>query len=87
MSRSLAISSSSSISDTLAIVRPTPTIVSEDEEAKAQRLEEKTEEFKSQGLPDAPARLRAQLGCERWLPGGGGGVDGIFLFMTRHRHD
>jgi len=24
----------------------------------------------------AQARLRAQLGCERWLPGGGGGVDG-----------
>lgn len=31
------------------------------EEAKATRLEEKTQEFIGQGLPDAPARLRAQL--------------------------
>jgi len=31
------------------------------EEAKAQRLEEKTQDFIKQGLPDAPARLRAQL--------------------------
>lgn len=31
------------------------------EEAKAVRLEEKTQEFIKQGLPDAPARLRAQL--------------------------
>ena len=35
----------------------------------------------------AQARLRAQLGCERWLPGGGGGVDGRGRRVAEPRGD
>ena len=35
----------------------------------------------------AQARLRAQLRCERWLPGGGGGVDGRGRRVAEPRGD
>ena len=35
----------------------------------------------------AQARLRAQLGCERWLPGGSGGMDGRGRYAAEPRGD